>query len=56
MSVDALHFVYKNKIASEAAIASFRKYNADSAYVVVCDGGEDYSDLCKKYDIIQTVR
>jgi hypothetical protein len=52
LSVDALHFVYKNKIASEAAIASFRKYNADSAYVVVCDGGEDYSDLCKKYDCV----
>lgn len=52
LSVDALHFVYKNKVASEAAIASFRKYNPDSTYVVICDGGDDYSDLCKKYNCI----
>jgi hypothetical protein len=49
MGVDALHFVYKNKAASEAAIASFRKYNPDSVYVVVCDGGDDYSDICRRH-------
>lgn len=52
LSIDALHFVYKNKVASEAAIASFRKYNSNSTYVVVCDGGDDYSDLCKKYGCV----
>lgn len=52
LSVDALHFVYKNKVASEAAIASFRKYNPDSTYVVICDGGDDYSELCKKYNCV----
>lgn len=52
MSVDGLHFVYKNKVASEAAIASFRKYNPDSTYVVICDGGDDYSDICRKHGCV----
>lgn len=52
LSVDALHLVYKNKVASEAAIASFRKYNPNSTYVVICDGGDDYSDICRKYQCV----
>jgi hypothetical protein len=50
MSVDALHFVYKNKIASDMAILSFRKFNPTSIYVVIGDGGEDYYDVCTRHD------
>jgi hypothetical protein len=46
MSLDAIHFVFQNKIASEEAIRSFRKFNPESKYVVICDGGSDYSDVC----------
>lgn len=52
MSVDALHFVYKNKVASEAAIASFRKYNPNSTYVVISDGGDDFSEICSKHGCV----
>lgn len=52
LSIDALHLVYKNKVASEAAISSFRKYNPDSTYVVVCDGGDDFSDICRNHNCI----
>lgn len=52
MSVDALHFVYKNKVASEAAISSFRKYNPYSTYVVICDGGDDFTDMCRKHNCV----
>ncbi len=50
MSVDALHFVYDNLIATEKAIESFRKFNPLSTYVVICDGGKDFSTICKKYN------
>lgn len=50
--IDALHLVYKNKIASEEAIKSFRKFNPDSVYVVIGDAGDDYYDICKKYDCV----
>lgn len=52
MTVDALHFVYQNKIATEAAIASFRKYNPYSTYVVICDGGDDFGEICVKYGCV----
>ena len=50
MSVDALHFVCKNTVAAEKAIESFRKFNPNSTYIVICDGGEDHSLICKKYN------
>lgn len=46
MSLDAIHFVFRNKIASSEAISSFRKFNPYSKYVVICDGGDDYSEIC----------
>lgn len=52
MNVDALHFVYANKVATDAAISSFRRYNPNTTYVVICDGGEDFADICKKHNCI----
>lgn len=48
MSLDAIHFVYQNKISSDEAIKSFRKFNPVSKYVLICDGGLDYSDVAKE--------
>jgi len=50
LTIDALHFVYKNLAATDAAVESFRKFNPTSTYVVICDGGEDYGELCKKHN------
>lgn len=49
MNLDAIHFVFKNKIASAEAIRSFRIFNPESKYVVICDGGSDYSDVCLRH-------
>lgn len=38
MSLDAIHFAYQNKISSDEAIKSFRKFNPASKYVLVSDG------------------
>lgn len=47
MSLDAIHFVYQNKISSNEAVKSFRKFNPTSKYVLICDGGSDYSDVAQ---------
>jgi hypothetical protein len=52
LTIDALHFVYKNRLASQKAIESFRRFNPNSTYVVICDGGDDFSDICKDYDCV----
>lgn len=48
--IDAIHFVYNNLIATEKAIESFRKFNPSSKYIVICDGGDNFSKICEKYD------
>lgn len=48
--VDAIHFVYKNLLASEKAIESFRKFNPNSKYIIICDNGDDYTEISKKYN------
>lgn len=49
MTLDALHFVYKNPIATQKAIESFRRVYPTSNYIVMCDDGYDYTDICNKY-------
>ncbi len=52
MAVDALHFVYRNKVASDMAIRSFRQFNPAATYVVIGDGGDDFYDVCAKHGCI----
>lgn len=50
MTLDALHFVYKNPVATEKAIESFRRFYPSSNYIVMCDDGYNYSDMCERYN------
>ena len=50
MTFGCFHTVYKNKKATEFVLQEFRKYYPNNPYTIICDGGVDYSDLCKKYD------
>lgn len=52
MVLGAYHQSYKNKIATEEAIKSFRKYHPTNPYFLVSDGGDDFSDLAIKYNCI----
>jgi hypothetical protein len=52
MKLDALHLVFKNKIASEKAIESFRAFYEDSDYILIGDDGDDYYDIAKKYNCV----
>lgn len=49
MILAAFHSAYKNKRATEEAIKNFRKFN-DGPYFLVSDGGDDFSDIAKKYN------
>ena len=49
MILAAYHQAYKNRKATEAAIKSYREHN-DGPYFLVSDGGDDFSDIAKKYD------
>jgi hypothetical protein len=44
------HQCYKNKRATEFAISNFREYNPDVPYYLISDGGDDFSDIAKKYN------
>jgi hypothetical protein len=44
------HQCYSNTRATEFAIANFRKHNPDILYYLISDGGEDFSEIAKKYN------
>ena len=46
----AYHQCYKNKRATEFAISEFRKHNPSIPYYLISDGGEDFSEIAKKYN------
>jgi hypothetical protein len=46
------HQCFKNKKATEFAIQQFKNYNPDVPYYLISDGGDDFSDLAKKYNCI----
>lgn len=48
----AYHQSYKNKVATEEAIKSFRVYYPNNPYFLISDGGDDFSDIAKKYNCI----
>jgi hypothetical protein len=43
------HQCFNNKKATEFAIKNFKEYNPDIDYYLVSDGGEDFSEIAKKY-------
>lgn len=44
------HQCFNNFRATEFAIGNFRKYHPDVPYYLISDGGEDFSDIAKKYN------
>ena len=46
----AIHFVYNNKKATEEAVKNFRKFYTENPYILICDNGENHSDLKKTYN------
>ena len=49
MTVAAFHQCFKNREATEHAVKSFREHN-DGPYTLISDGGDDFSDIAKKYN------
>lgn len=45
------HQCFKNRKATEFVIKSFREYHPDTPYVLWSDNGDDYSKICKEYNI-----
>ena len=52
MTLGVFHQVYNKPKATEEAIKSFRKYHPDNPYVLICDGGEDFAAIAKKYNCV----
>lgn len=44
------HQCYKNQKATEFAIQQFRIYNPNIPYYLISDGGNDFSEIAKKYN------
>lgn len=51
MSLGFYHFTCNNRSAVDASIASFRKFYPEAPYFLVCDGGAEHVDICKKYNV-----
>jgi hypothetical protein len=51
MNFGVHHQAFKNKKAVEFVLESFRKYHPEDPYVIWSDNGDDYSDLCEKYNV-----
>ena len=49
-SFSVYHQCFNNKKATEFAISEFRKYNPDISYYLISDGGDDFSEIAKKYN------
>jgi hypothetical protein len=50
-SIGIYHWTYDNRSAVDASIASFREHNPEVPYFLACDGGADFYDICKKYNV-----
>jgi hypothetical protein len=51
MSNFGVHYqAYKNRTAVEFVLQSFRKYHPDDPFVLWSDAGDDFSDICNKYN------
>lgn len=49
-SLSVYHQCYKNKKATEFAVSQFRKYNPDTPYYLISDGGDNFSEIAEKYN------
>jgi hypothetical protein len=49
-TIAVYHQCFNNKRATEFALKNFKKYNTDSTYYLISDGGLDFSDVAEKYD------
>lgn len=49
ISLGAYYACFKNKKATDFVLFNFRKYFPDSPICLISDGGEDFSDIAKKY-------
>jgi hypothetical protein len=45
------HWTGNNRSGAEASITSFRMHHPDAPYFLVCDGGPDHYDICKKLGV-----
>ena len=52
MTLGVFHQVYNKPKALKESIKSFRKYHPDNPYVLICDGGEDFAAIAKKYNCV----
>jgi hypothetical protein len=50
--LSAYYACYKNKKATEFVLSNFRKFFPDVIVCLISDGGDDFSDIAKKYDAI----
>ena len=50
-SLGIYHWTGNNRSGVEASIASFRVYHPDAPYFLVCDGGPDHYDICKRLKV-----
>jgi hypothetical protein len=48
--ISAYYACYKNKKATEFVLSNFKKFFPDSLVCLISDGGDDFSDLAKKYN------
>jgi hypothetical protein len=49
INLGAYYACFNNKKATDAVLLNFRKYFPDSPICLISDGGEDFSDIAKKY-------
>lgn len=50
MSIGGWHYCYKQDLATEKALESFKLHNPESPYFLASDGGNDFSHLTQKWD------
>jgi len=49
MTLGAYYQCFQNRIATEYVLSNFRNHHPDSPIILVSDGGDDFSDLARKY-------
>lgn len=49
MTIGAFYQCYKNREATDYVLSGFRHHHPESPIVLLSDGGDDFSDLAKKY-------
>ena len=50
--LSAYYACYKNRKATEFVLSNFRKFFPDIIVCLISDGGDDFSDIAKKYNTI----